>query len=1197
MKVSYNLIVGCFFPLLFSTFHSGAQNGDDGWNNRIISTYASDIEVARVSIRFIPSFSTQGNTNFHAYIDPDLPYNGGVPVTDGEFNMNYIRVYEPKGDFKTTQPPQHIALDYSKWREQITYYDGIGRPIQKIDVKGIPNGCDLITPIEYDDIGRQEFEFLQYSLTQGGTNGPGGYRVNFLTEQINFNNYYFQGEGLNARRIKTFDNSPLNRVIENLGPGKDWQQSGTTKPFKFFYDTNDEGEVYLLTVTNENKLSKLGCFDSGKLRKTTIIDENGNSTIEWRDFSDRMIASLSNDGNQWLNTLFVYDDFGKLRYIITPEAYSNLPLGTGTGTFDNETEWIKQLCYYYQYDSRMRLIIKRLPGIECQYFVYNKRNKIVLSQDGNQRLNKQWIFTKYDIYDRPILTGIYIHSNVVDQSEMQSIVDQTTTYFEEFAVSNPIHGYSANAFPKQLSSEDVYTVNYHDNYDFLSHSSNTGDYTFKSDKINFLYGKSNKTIGLITGLKVRAFPHDNLVISDEWLLSVNYFDKYNRIIQTIEDNHFGKKDITSNEINFTGQILATNNTHENLTTIFSHTLLFDFTNTGLISKTISLIANQPQITLNKSVYNDLAQLKRKKLHSSLGEDYIQSIDYQYNIRNWLNEINNVSSIGTDLFASKLEYTSGTHPQFNGNISSITWSSYEFPETKQYQFDYDGISRLISAEFANSNQYSVNIGSYDKNGNILSLARSGELPHGDYGPIDDLTYAYSGNQLMSVNDDPGVDFQNNGFTDNGSFNSIEYLYDANGNSVRDLNKQIESITYNFKNLPQRIDIATGQQQWILYVYDALGRKLQKQTRVDQSIVSTTDYIGSFVYENGQLKYITTPEGRIVQDDEGFKYEYFFKDHLGNNRIIFNEEGDILQDFSYYPFGMTMEGLNFTSDHFQNKNLFNGKELQDDFNLFWYDYKFRFYDQQIGRFHSIDRLSEKFYNWTPYQYCSNNPISKVEIDGLEGLYFHKDLQNSPAWGQVFRVSSNTTSHQNFVRVVEGQKIWDVYYSTYSSQYGSAGWAVPLMSARDYYNKKYMVDFGSTLKPNLSFVGTTLLSNLNDKEMEPLFAGGKHIFVVFINQNLLKYETTSDLSNSSFSILHEENHALKRILGIISTIIEDHDKYYNSPVGYFSPTEEEVRTEEQYKNSQAKKDIDETDKNARKEEVPIKKEVPINEEVPIN
>ena len=61
------------------------------------------------------------------------------------------------------------------------------------------------------------------------------------------------------------------------------------------------------------------------------------------------------------------------------------------------------------------------------------------------------------------------------------------------------------------------------------------------------------------------------------------------------------------------------------------------------------------------------------------------------------------------------------------------------------------------------------------------------------------------------------------------------------------------------------------------------------------------------------------------------------------------------------------------------------MQDEMGLGWLDFKWRFYDPQIARFHSIDRLAEKFAYMSPYQFCSNSPIWMKELDGLEGIKY--------------------------------------------------------------------------------------------------------------------------------------------------------------------------------------------------------------------
>ena len=65
---------------------------------------------------------------------------------------------------------------------------------------------------------------------------------------------------------------------------------------------------------------------------------------------------------------------------------------------------------------------------------------------------------------------------------------------------------------------------------------------------------------------------------------------------------------------------------------------------------------------------------------------------------------------------------------------------------------------------------------------------------------------------------------------------------------------------------------------------------------------------------------------------------------------------------------------------NNNLYNGKELQPDYDLQWYDYGARFYDPQLGRFHTVDPLAEDYNNQSHYLYAFNNPIRYIDYMGL-------------------------------------------------------------------------------------------------------------------------------------------------------------------------------------------------------------------------
>jgi RHS repeat-associated protein len=306
---------------------------------------------------------------------------------------------------------------------------------------------------------------------------------------------------------------------------------------------------------------------------------------------------------------------------------------------------------------------------------------------------------------------------------------------------------------------------------------------------------------------------------------------------------------------------------------------------------------------------------------------------------------------------------------------MTWKADS--KTRGYKFTYDGHSRLKKADYMENGSASGHYDTeytYDRMGNFLTLKRKGRQDGGTYGWIDNLTFTLNGNQITKIDDsvsDPTYSGVFN-FMD-GASQANEYTYDKNGNLTKDLNKNISSIQYNLLNLPSSITYSTGKSA--AYIYDAGGKKLKVSYKNSATATAvSTDYCGNMIYENNVLKQILVDGGYVTFSGSTPQYHFYLKDHLGNNRVVVNASGTKEQINHYYPFG-GLFGESTSGDAQRYK--YNGKELDRMHGLDWYDYGARHMDGM--RFTTIDPLAEKDYATSPYVYCSNNPIIRVDKDG--------------------------------------------------------------------------------------------------------------------------------------------------------------------------------------------------------------------------
>lgn len=632
------------------------------------------------------------------------------------------------------------------------------------------------------------------------------------------------------------------------------------------------------------------------------------STIQWEKFISGTWTSVLAQNDDATDETFTRNapapsDTGLYRWKMTNSVVTGVTLESEPieVTYQTKiTRAVENLGFQYHYDKRSRLIARKVPGTDWVYMVYDDRDRLVMTQDGQQRLSNRWTYTRYDHLNRPVMTGIYTHDEPVDQEEMTDLVG-ATTFSETFDVEEETNfGYSKNAFPAMNQNNfTVLTVTYYDDYSFID-LFDTESLGYHTEEIEGQYmdvvnegGYFERTVGQVTGsvTAVLAKGEDNLPDNNRFLHAVNYYDDRNRLVQVISLNIYDAYDIVTTTYDFVGKVI---NRKSRQTGLDEHTVVrtFDYDHVGRPLKLWHQLDGGDTILLSMNSYNELGQLMEKGLHNTDGRNasdnarqFKQGVDFTYNIRGWLTGINNAAlsvadpnSQVKDLFGMELLYNTADNdlansPAHNGNISAMKWNGTGGVSQRAYRFEYDGMSRLLSAKqkvltvgWDNTGDFAERDLQYDLNGNITRLVRTGENEN----PMDSLFYDYgedglATNQLRSVTDEY---YSDGGFKD-GNTEGVDYDYDQNGNMINDRNKNVKSISYNYLNLPETVKSGPGT--YLRYVYDATGVKMQQlmlqpagnsETEDDDVVLKSTDYLGDFVYENGQVRFANHEEGRVV-----------------------------------------------------------------------------------------------------------------------------------------------------------------------------------------------------------------------------------------------------------------------------------------------------------------------------------------------
>lgn len=889
----------------------------------------------------------------------------------------------------------------------VRYFDELNRPFQQTVKAASPEHNDIVSYTEYDDNSRTIRQWQP--VATDGTRPLSVTSVQSLAES-----QYDDDAPYQSTTKEKWSNG---RSIRATTAGEAYQSHTATTS----YLVNDAA-IPRFTVT-DNGFHADGEYAAGALRVTTTTDPDGKQASVFQDVTGRTI--LLRQGTDH-DTYYLYDDLGRLRYTLPPAVSQHL---SSSSSFTDTDSLLRQFAYIYHYDKRGHVIRKHIPGAEDVYTVYDKAGRLVLQQNGNQRARgNYWTVLKYDSYGRLAYTA---EVDTRSSDDLQDMVDSfgewvVTEYFSTSAQNYPMEntGYSRGYYHNRPTK--LLTVNYYDTYDFLQLlPTDTAAMLQYQAKAGFDTRHGN-TLGMLTGTRTYNLS-DN-----RYTTTVYYYDAQGRVIQSRSTSIVSGYNIAYTAYNFDGSVQQTVSEQGNPEDPMQEQYAYSYDHVGRPVQVLYAHSDEPAIRLSENIYDEHGQLSARFRHNRAYTTF-----YARDVRGAL------SASVNSRFSERLFYgdslPQGATACYNGNIAATTVTNGD--STLTFGYTYDAYNRLTESLHLKGNRaLSSEYFQFDNMGNITRLQRHTL----DNRLIDDLQFTYSGNQVTAITDYAGsLDrYDTKEYTDRHTdASTIEQRYDANGNLTVDLDRGIQRIRYNILNLPDTVFFSNGNR--IINSYDATGHKWQSQTvTLRESEVMPTDdgtvfdadmedilftlYDGSMEYQHPSSRsrhdslllckhIIHNPEGYIEYTyhwvvnttaipntapmpprlPKAVQTQYYYhRDHLGNNCAVWDATNNyVAQRTWYYASGTPMS---ISTAQGAQPYKYNGKEYVEAHGYDTYDYGFRGYYATIGRFTSIDPLTERIPWQSPYTYANNNWINLIDWKGLSGF---SSMHTSNAYPQSY------------------------------------------------------------------------------------------------------------------------------------------------------------------------------------------------------
>ncbi|MDE6611213.1 MAG: hypothetical protein K2K22_01470 [Muribaculaceae bacterium] len=888
-----------------------------------------------------------------------------------------------------------LGADGKSRHKKETRYDGLGRLIANIDMSAIgkDSSGSFISGVSehfmYDNMGR----LSRVAENVAGTEAP--------------------ADSYSWKRL-LYEASPRNILTAEIKAGEQWMlnnkkltirnSSSPTKPLIMPYYYSDAAG----NIKSSTKIT-------GITPTRHITDEDGIIVTRTTDADGRLLMSgRGSDDYTMSKTHYIYDNFGRLRYILPPSI--------ATTDYSADDPELEEHAYIYRYDERDRLTFSKTPGAAPSHFVYSPAGRLVAETNATLG-NGVWRLHLYDKFGREVVTGTatLTDTHINSLSEKAWIIGRPTgDYISDRPSDAPLlydlsHiPMGADFYPEKIRVYDTYP-------EYVK--------TFSPDATA---GTSylDEPTGLLTFAVSR---HTDATFHHE----TYYYDRYGRPIQTTSW-HLQADLVHSVAYNYAG---AKSKEHTRVkyqtSTDHLYSLLKRYTyDSAERLKNERVYLSGGDTVCIESTYSASGQLNCREYY--MGEHYLVELnnpkkdcifwkDFEYDIHGWPTKavtripdwvevfpgLKTSSEISRPFYSratgrdsifipgitikprtidhvEEILYAEGANPRYNG-----TPSAHIAVDGSRYDYRYDSFDRLVGADYTpkdldSDEDFSTSY-QYDNMSRPVAVTRYGVVDsdgeNESFGILDKFTLDYDGPLLSEVSsaydDVEGTDFYGRtGLQSSLSPEPAPYIFNTAGRLKKD-GSTGSIYQYTSTGLVSEIryrEPLTRLQNSEFIVYDAEGRRLKRWQTIRGSYYKTLSnriYLGPITLNFNSLERVDFPGGYF--DGDG-KAHFLLTDWQGNVDMVIDRDRKIVQRNTYYPYGEPHR------EPSGQRVLYSGKERQDFIANGTSDFDPRRYFSYLPLWGAGDIKADDYADISPYVFCGANPIRNIDPSGNDYFIFN-------------------------------------------------------------------------------------------------------------------------------------------------------------------------------------------------------------------